>query len=113
MLTDLDRARDALNAIDPGCSREEWHLVGRSAIAAGLNVDDLDEWSSSASNYKGTKDVRAAFKTITPDGGTGAGTLFHRARAEGWRDTGNGAGRTAPAKAATRPAEPRKAPRPG
>ena len=113
MLTDLDRARDALNAIDPGCSREEWHLVGRSAIAAGLSVDVIDDWSSRASNYKGTKDVRAAFKNITPDGGTGAGTLFHRARAEGWRDTGNGAGRTAPAKAATRPAEPRKAPRPG
>ena len=113
MINDIDRARSALHSIDAGCTRDDWHRIGRAAIAAGLSVDDLDKWSSSASNYKGTKDVRAAFMTITPDGGTSEGTLFHRARAEGWHDTANGAGRTGPAKATTRRAGPAKAPRPG
>ena len=63
---DLDRARDALHHLDPGCNRKDWHRIGRAAIAAGLSVDALDAWSSSARNYKGEKDVRAAFKSITP-----------------------------------------------
>ncbi|WP_367184130.1 AAA family ATPase [uncultured Azohydromonas sp.] len=81
---DPSHARDALFAINPGCTRDEWHRIGRAAIAAGLTVDDVDEWSSSASNYAGTRDVRAAFRTIKPEGGTGAGTLWQAAKAAGW-----------------------------
>ena len=114
---EIDRARDALQFLDPGCGREDWHRIGRAAIAAGLSVDDLDAWSCHASNYKGEQDVRAAFRTVTPDGGTGAGTLFHLARAEGWAPTVNGAARHAPrvrpARASNRPAEPTKPQRPG
>ncbi|MFN8892291.1 MAG: AAA family ATPase [Betaproteobacteria bacterium] len=82
---DLKHARDALHAIDPACSREEWHRIGRAAIAAGLTVDDLDEWSRSAANYSGERDVRAAFRNITPTGGTGPGTLWKAALSSGWR----------------------------
>ena len=86
MVNDLDRARDALHFLDAGCDRETWHKTGRAAIAAGLSVDELDTWSSTAGNYAGTRDVQAAFRTIKPDGGTGAGTLFHLARDAGWGD---------------------------
>lgn len=81
----LKHARSALFAIDPGQPREDWHRVGRAAIAAGLSVADLDEWSSSAPNYKGKRDVEAAFRTVRPDGGTGPGTLWSEAMKAGWR----------------------------
>ena len=82
---DLKHARDALHAIDPACSRENWHSIGRAAIAAGLTIDDLDEWSRSAANYSGERDVKAAFRTIAPTGGTGPGTLWKAALSAGWR----------------------------
>lgn len=82
---DLKHARDALHAIDPGCSRDDWHRIGRAAIAAGLTLDDLDEWSRSAPNYSGERDVRAAFRNITSTGGTGPGTLWKAALSAGWR----------------------------
>ena len=81
---DLRRAHNALHFLDAGCDRETWHKTGRAAIAAGLTIDDLDAWSATGDNYGGTRDVQAAFRTITPDGGTGAGTLFRMARDAGW-----------------------------
>ena len=98
---DLKHARDALHAIDPACSREDWHSIGRAAIAAGLTVDDLDEWSRSAGNYSGERDVKAAFRNITPTGGTGPGTLWKAALSAGWR----------PPKADEAEARPRTKPR--
>ena len=109
---DLERARDALNALDPSMPREDWHRIGRSAIAAGLNVDDLDAWSSSAPNYKGTSDVQSAFRTITPEGGTSAGTLFFEAKQAGWREESNYA-RKPPTLPPQRPQEAPPSPRPG
>lgn len=79
-----EEALDALQAIPPDLTRDEWHKTGRAAIAAGLTIDDLVEWSRSAHNFKSEQDVRAAFRTITPDGGTGPGTLFRIAKEWGW-----------------------------
>lgn len=110
---DLDRARHALSFLDPASDRETWHRYGRAAIAAGLSVDDLDQWSSTADNYKGEKDVRAAFKTITPDGRTGAGSLFYFARAEGWQPQADTSERTTPTIRLTMPVEPPVKLRPG
>ena len=82
---DLKHARDALHAINPACSRDDWHSIGRAAIAAGLTIDDLDEWSRSAPNYSGERDVKAAFRNIASTGGTGPGTLWKAALSAGWR----------------------------
>ena len=109
---DLDRARSALQHLDPSCNREDWHRIGRAAIAAGLTVDDLDAWSSSASNYQGERDVRAAFRTIKPEGGTGPGSLFYMAKAEGWNEQPAGIS-ASPRKAPARPVEAPRPPRPG
>jgi hypothetical protein len=79
-----EEALDALQAIPPDLTRDEWHKAGRAAIAAGLTIDDLVEWSRSAHNFKSEQDVRAAFRTITPEGGTGPGTLFRLAKDWGW-----------------------------
>ena len=110
MVNDLDRAHDALHFLDAGCDRDTWHRIGRAAIAAGVTVDALDAWSSGAGNYAGIRDVQASFRTIKPDGGTGAGTLFRLAREAGWID-GDKPQRQAPAQ--TRPAEPPRKPAPG
>ena len=81
---DIDDARDALHFLDPGCDRDTWHTIGRAAIAAGLSIDEIDAWSAPAANYRGTKDVYAAFRSIRPEGGTGPGTLFRLALDAGW-----------------------------
>lgn len=108
---DTSRAREALEYLNAGCDRETWHKIGRAAIAAGLTVEELDTWSATGGNYKGTSDVKAAFRTIKPEGGTGAGTLFHLAREAGWRDDSVGPQRQAPAR--TRPVELPRKPAPG
>ncbi len=84
MLNEIDRARAALAAIPANLPRDEWHEIGRAAIAAGLTVDEINGWSEAAENYKGRHDVEAAFRTIAPNGGTGAGTLFHHAKQYGF-----------------------------
>ena len=109
---DLDRARDALHAISPGLPRDEWVRVGMAAQAAGLGFDDFDAWSAQADNYE-ARAARDTWRSFKPDGRTGAGSLYYLARAEGWSDKGEHAARNAPTKPAGRPAEPRKAPRPG
>lgn len=84
MMFDIDHARTALSVIPPNLPRSEWHEIGRAAIAAGLTVDDIDNWSATAENYKGRRDIEAAFRTVKPNGGTGAGTLFHYAKQYGF-----------------------------
>ena len=111
MLSEIDRASDVLHYLDAGCTRDEWHKIGRAAIAAGLSIDDLDAWSATGGNYTGSRDVQAAFRTIKPEGGTGPATLFKLARNAGWSDGKTGPQRQAPAQ--SRPPEQPRKPAPG
>ena len=122
MVDNIDprHARDALFAIDPGCNRDDWHEIGRAAIASGLTIDDIDEWSRSAPNYSGERDVRSAFRGIEPNGKTGQGTLWKAALSTGWRppEDGNKAkasatGNKPPGKPPARPQAAPQRPRPG
>lgn len=109
MAAGIDEAKDALHAIDPGCDRDTWHAVGRAAIAAGLTIDELVEWSRPAPNFKSEQDVRAAFRAVKPQGGTTERTLFKLAREAGWSPPS--ADRAAPRARAAKPADrPQKAP---
>ena len=107
---DTTRARDALHFLDSGCDRDTWHKIGRAAIAAGLTIDEVDTWSSTAGNYAGTRDVQTAFRTIKREGGTGPGTLIRMARDAGWQQ-GKPQPRTVQAPA--RPVEPSRKPAAG
>ena len=80
-----DEYLSALVHLDPGVGREEWRKIGVSAIAAGLTFEDIDNWSSSASNYKGTGDVKSAFAGVTPSGKITDRTLIGLALEAGWR----------------------------
>lgn len=86
MIAQEERARDALYAIPPDLGREDWHRIGRAALAAGLSVDDIVDWSSRAANFKSEQDVRAAFRGITAEGGTTERALFRAALDCAWRD---------------------------
>ena len=109
---DLDRARDALQAIPPDLPRDEWVRVGMAAQSAGLGFDDFNDWSAGASSYR-ERDARDTWRSFTPNGRTGGGSLFYLARAEGWSDKGERTARTTPTKAPGRPVEPRRTPRLG
>ena len=111
MVNDIARAADALQYLDASCDRETWHKAGRAGLAAGLPIEVIDAWSATGDNYKGTQDVLSAFRTIKPEGGTKAGTLFHLARKAGWTD-----GKTGPqlqALTPSRPTMPIHKPQPG
>jgi len=84
-MPDLDRARSALHAIDPGCPRTEWATVGMAAKDAGLALDDFIAWSKPARNFKNEADCRAAWRSFKR-GEVTAATLFARALDAGWRD---------------------------
>lgn len=105
----MDRALEALQTIPSNLPRDEWHEIGRAALAAGLSVDDVAVWSSTADNYKGRRDVEAAFRTIQTTGGTGAGTLFYYARKYGFTRANSKRPtlpHAMPAKAAQKPVKP-------
>lgn len=43
---------DALRAIDPDCSYDEWLRVGMALKQEGATCDTWDTWSSGGSKYK-------------------------------------------------------------
>jgi putative DNA primase/helicase len=84
MIAETTRALDALQYIPPDLPRDEWVKAAMSAQAAGIQFDDFDEWSSTASNYSASG-ARSLWESIKPDRGIGAGTLFRMAAEHGWR----------------------------
>ncbi|WP_322082892.1 AAA family ATPase [Burkholderia sp. BCC1972] len=83
---DIERARSALRSLDATCSREDWVRAGMAAKAAGLSEDDFLDWSAGGANFGGERDVRNVWRSIKPDGGISAATLFHMAGSIGGGD---------------------------
>jgi len=83
---DPDRARRALEALDPGVPREEWVRAAMAAKSAGLDVDDFIEWSRRAGNFKSEADCRSTWRSIDANGPVKAATLYAMARDAGWRE---------------------------
>ena len=113
MLADLDRAREALQAIPADLPRDDWVRAGLAAHAAGLSFYDFDAWSAGADNYK-AQDTSAVWRSFKP-GKVGEGTLFHMAQAAGWRSQRDDDRRqqAKPCKAPARPQAAPQRPRPG
>lgn len=85
-ITDTERAADALNYLDPGCTREKWVCILMAAKSAELPYGTVHNWSASADNYKDEKDFRAVWNSLSATGGIGAGSLFAMAKQNGWQD---------------------------
>lgn len=86
MIAELDRAESALLSLDAGCHREAWVKASTAAKAAGIDFDTWHTWSAGAPNYRSEADCRSVWQSLKADGGIGPGTLFHLARAAGWKD---------------------------
>jgi putative DNA primase/helicase len=86
MKTPINLLRAALAAIPAG-DRELWLRIGM-ALKSELPGDDglelFDAWSQSAENYD-AKAVRSTWRSFKVSGGITVGTLFHEAKARGWK----------------------------
>jgi len=111
MAADLDRARDALQAIPPDLPRDEWVRAGMAAQAAGLDFDAFNDWSAQAGNYD-ERAARDTWRSFKPGKGVGAGTLYRVAAEHGWR-MGEGKPQQRPVQAPRNAAEPQRKPAPG
>jgi putative DNA primase/helicase len=88
MTNDIERIRDALNCI-PAFVRDIWLRMGM-AIKSELGdagFDVWDAWGQQADSHN-AHDARDVWKSIRANGKVTAGTLFHEAKANGWRDNG-------------------------
>ncbi len=83
-----DRIREALQFI-PATDRDTWVKMGM-AVKSELGDSGFDlweAWSQQADTFN-AKDARDVWKSIRINGGVTPGTLFHEAKANGWRDDG-------------------------
>ena len=83
-----NRIREALQFI-PASDRDTWVKMGMAIKSeVGDSGFDLWEgWSQQADTFN-AKDARDVWKSIRINGKVTAGTLFHEAKANGWRDDG-------------------------
>jgi putative DNA primase/helicase len=87
MISDIDRASDALFYIDAGCSREDWIRIGMAAKASGLSFDDFHSWSATAGNYSSEKECHTVWQSFKAGGGVTSSTLYAMAYESGWTDS--------------------------
>ena len=76
------KATEALQALDPSVSREEWVKILAAFKAAGGDMETANDWSAQAHNYD-PRNFVATWKSIKAHGGIGEGTLFYLAKQMG------------------------------
>ena len=87
--TDMsNRIREALQFI-PASDRDTWVKMGMAikSEVGDAGFDLWEGWSQQADTFN-AKDARDVWKSIRINGKVTAGTLFHEAKANGWRDDG-------------------------
>lgn len=100
-MTDLDRALSALQYLD-AYDRQEWcqaAMMLKSEFGDSA-FDGWDTWSQQADSYNAS-DTRSVWKSCKQSGGLSIGTLFFRAKQNGWQDAAEYA-RPSPAELAAR-----------
>lgn len=83
-----ERARAALNHLDPNCDRDSWVKYGMCLKHefGETGFDIWREWSSQSDKYN-PRDAKATWKSIRADGKRTIASLFHDAKAVGWKDS--------------------------
>jgi putative DNA primase/helicase len=88
MTGNIERIREALRFI-PANDRDLWVKMAMAVKSergdAGFDV--WESWSRQADSFN-ARDARAVWKSIRADGKVTVATLFHEAKARGWRDDG-------------------------
>lgn len=85
MTNQINQSTEALYSIPSDLPRDEWLRTGMAAIAAGLTIDDIVDWSKSGANFKSERDVMNTFKNVKVGGGITQGSLFWMAKQYGWQ----------------------------
>ena len=86
-MNEAERALDALHCISAALPRDQWVKLGMAFHAAGGEFDGFNDWSTQADTYS-ERDARDVWRSIKPDKGIGAGTLYKMAAEYGWRNSG-------------------------
>jgi putative DNA primase/helicase len=88
MTGDIGRIREALHFI-PASDRDTWVKMGMAikSEVGDAGFDLWEGWSQQADTFN-AKDARDVWKSIRINGKVTAGTLFHEAKSNGWRDDG-------------------------
>ncbi|MBI5936758.1 MAG: AAA family ATPase [Betaproteobacteria bacterium] len=88
MHSDIERIREALH-FTPASDREHWVRMAM-AIKSELGDNGFDVWEgwSQQDDSFDTKAAQDVWKSIRAGGKVTIGTLFHEAKANGWRDDG-------------------------
>ncbi|MDP2030763.1 MAG: DUF3987 domain-containing protein [Thiobacillus sp.] len=83
-----NRIREALQFI-PASDRDTWVKMGMAikSEVGDAGFDLWEGWSLQADSFN-AKDARDVWKSIRINGKVTAGTLFHEAKSNGWRDDG-------------------------
>ena len=79
--------RDALACIPPNLPRDEWARVAmalKSELGASEGFELFDAWSRGGDTYD-EKATRSTWRSVKAGGAVGIGTLFHVAKAHGWK----------------------------
>jgi putative DNA primase/helicase len=85
MMNDIDRIREALQFIPTGGHDERFRIGCMVKSELGDTGRDLwDEWRDG----RGDDEAASVWKSISESGALKIGTLFHEAKANGWRDDG-------------------------
>ncbi|MDA0823253.1 MAG: toprim domain-containing protein, partial [Proteobacteria bacterium] len=85
MMNDIDRIREALQFISTGGHDERFRIGCMVKSELGAAGRDLwDEWRDG----RGDDEAASVWKSISETGALKIGTLFHEAKANGWRDDG-------------------------
>lgn len=86
MMSDIDRIREALQFIPTGGHDERFRIGCMLKSELGDAGRDLwDEWRDG----RGDDEAESVWKSISETGPLKIGTLFHEAKANGWRDDGH------------------------
>ncbi len=88
MDNNIQRIREALQFIDPS-DRQTWVRMGMAIKSelADTGFDVWETWSQQAESFSST-DASDVWKSLRAGGKVTVGTLFHEAKANGWRDDG-------------------------
>lgn len=81
-----NEVQDLLGWLSPDVPRNDWFSL-LAAVKAALGDDGFeiaDKWSQGSDKYRAA-DMLATWRSIRPGGGITAATLYHMAKAAGWR----------------------------
>ena len=87
MNNDIDRVESALTYITSYDDRDAWVKMAMAvkSLVGEAGFDAWDRWSQQAESYT-AKAAMSTWKSVTGNGAVTAGTFFHEALANGWRE---------------------------